>query len=99
MSFVNTQPDIMSAAAGSLAGIGDGLAAQNGAAAGPTGAVVPPAADMVSALMASQFVAHSEAYQQVAAQAAAVHQQLVATLQASAGSYTSTEATNASFSG
>jgi hypothetical protein len=87
------------AAAGSLAGIGDTLAAQNGAAAGPTGAVVPPAADLVSAVTAAQFVAHSEAYQQIAAQAAAVHQQLVVTLHGSAGSYGLTEAANAAAAG
>lgn len=99
MSYLTTDPGILSAAAGSLAGIGDGMVAQNAAAAGPTGAVIPPAADMVSALMASQFVAHSQAYQQVAAQAAAVHQQLVATLQASAASYANAEAANASATG
>ncbi len=99
MSFLTTQPDMLSAAAGNLAGIGDSLAAQNGAAAGPTEAVAPPAADLVSAATAAQFVAHSQAYQEIAVQAAAIHQQLVATLQASAGSYGFTEAANATAAG
>jgi hypothetical protein len=92
VSFVTTHPEMLAAAAGNLAGIGDGMVAQNGA----TTAVSPPAADQVSATTTAQFVNHAQLYQQVAAQAAAVHQQLVATLQANAGTYLATEAANAS---
>jgi PE family len=95
VSFLTTQPETLSAAAGNLAGIGDAMAAQNAAAAGPTAAVTPPAADVVSAVTAAQFAQHAQLYQLIATQAAAVHEQLVATLRGDAGAYAATEATNA----
>src|SRR5271166_7154227 len=95
MSFVTTHPEALSAAAGSLHGIGAGVNAQNAAAAGPTTGVVPAAADEVSALTAAQFAAHGERYQALSTQAAAIHHLLVATLAAAAGSYAATEAANA----
>ncbi|MBO0864442.1 MAG: PE family protein, partial [Mycobacterium sp.] len=52
MSFVTTQPEALSSAAGSLQGIGSSLSAQNAAAEAPTTGVVPAAADEVSALTA-----------------------------------------------
>lgn len=99
MSFVTMHPETLSAAAGSLAGIGDAMAAQNGAAVGPTAAVTAPAADVVSAMTAAQFVQHAQLYQQIAAQAAAVHEQLVATLRGDAGAYAATEAANVTAAG
>ncbi|GFG74908.1 PE family protein [Mycobacterium botniense] len=95
MSFVTTQPEALTAAAGSLQGIGSAMAAQNAAAAAPTTGVVPAAADEVSALTAAQFVAHAHMYQAVCSQAAAIHEMFVNTLGASAGSYAVTEAANA----
>jgi hypothetical protein len=95
MSFVTTQPEALSAAAGSLHGIGAGVSSQNAAAAAPTTGVVPAAADEVSALTAAQFVAHAQLYQAVSAQAAAVHEAFVNTLGTSAGSYAATETANA----
>jgi PE family len=95
MSFVTTQPEALSAAAGSLQGIGAGVNAQNAAAQGPTTGVVPAAADEVSALTAAQFVAHAQLYQAVSAQAAAIHEMFVNTLGTSAGSYAATEVANA----
>lgn len=53
MSFVTTQPETLSAAAGDLQGIGGDAAAGNAAAASPTTAVIPAAADDVSALSTS----------------------------------------------
>jgi hypothetical protein len=94
MSFVTTLPIALEAAAGKLQGIGSALAAQNAAAAAPTTGVVPAAADEVSALQATQFAAYGTWYQQVSAQAAAVHQMFVQTLSTSAGSYSATEAIN-----
>ena len=41
-----------------------------------------------------QFAAHAQMYQAVAAQAAEVHDMFVATMGASAGSYTGAEASN-----
>lgn len=62
MSFLTTHPETLSAATGALAGIGDGMVAQNGAAAGPTEAVTPAAADAVSAMTAAQFAKHAQLY-------------------------------------
>lgn len=95
MAFVETQPDVLSAAARNLAAIGAAVSAQNAAAAGPTTGVVPPAADEVSALMATQFAAHARMYQAASVQAAAIHEMFVNMLGTSAGSYAATEAANA----
>ncbi len=95
MSFVTTQPDALSAAAADLQGIGADVAAQNAAAASPTTAVSPTAADEVSALTAAQFIAHAQLYQAVSGQAAAIHEMFVSTLSNSAVSYLETEAANA----
>jgi hypothetical protein len=95
MSFVTTQPEELTAAAGTLAGLGSGMAAGNAAAAAPTTGVVPAAADEVSALTATQFAAHAQMYQAVSAQAMAIHELFVNTLGTSAGSYAATEAANA----
>ena len=99
MSFVSTQPEILSAAAGDLQGIGASVSAVNAAMAGPTTGVVPAAADPVSALTAAQFAGHAQLYQTISAQAAAIHEQFVATLSTSAGSYALTEAANAASAG
>jgi hypothetical protein len=95
MSFVTTQPEALSAAATSLAGIGSTMSAQNAAAAAPTTGVIPAAADEVSALTATQFTIHAQMYQAVSAQAEAIHQLFVSTLGTSATSYAATEAANA----
>lgn len=95
MSFVTTQPEALAAAAAALRAIGAALVAQNAAAAAPTTGVVPAAADEVSILTAAQFVAHAQLYQQVSAQATAIHEMFVNTLQLSSGSYAATEAANA----
>jgi PE family len=99
MSYVTTQPEMLSAAAGDLHGIGSALSAGNAAAAGPTTGVVPAAADEVSGLTAAQFAAHAQMYQDFSTQAAAIHEQFVATLATSAGSYQATEAANAATAG
>ena len=95
MSFVNTQPEQLAAAAADLAGVGSQINLQNAAMAGPTTGVVPAAADEVSALTAAQFAAHAHIFQAVSAQAAAIHEMFVNTLGTSAGSYAATEAANA----
>ncbi len=96
MTFVTMQPDLLAAAAGQLAGVGSDLTAQNAAELPPTTAVVPAAADEVSALTAAQFASHAVMYQAVSAHAAAVHDLFVTALGAAAGSYAATEAANAS---
>ena len=92
--FVTTQPDVLQGAAGTLSGIGDAMAARNSAAA-PTTGLSPAASDLVSAMTAVQFGQHGATYQQIAAQAAEVHEQLVAALRSGAGAYALTEAANA----
>lgn len=95
MSFVSTQPEALTAAAGTLRGIGSSMSGQNGAAAAPTTVVVPAAADEGSALTAAQFPTHAQTYQAVSAQAAAIQEMFVNTLGTSAGSYAAAEAANA----
>jgi PE family len=50
VSFVTAQPEALSGAAGNLAGLGDAMAARDGAAATPTTALTPAASDIVSAV-------------------------------------------------
>jgi hypothetical protein len=99
MSFVSAQPAELTAAADNLQGAGWAMTSQNAAAAVPTTAVVPAAADEVSALTAAQFATHAEMYQLFSAQAAAIHQMFVSTLGAGAGSYAPTAAENAAAAG
>lgn len=99
MSFVTAQPENLTAAAGSLSGIGDSMTAGVTAAAAPTTGVTAPAADLVSAMTAAQFSVHGSLFQEVSAQAAAVHQQIVATLGSNANAYALTEAVNAAAAG
>jgi hypothetical protein len=95
MSFVTTQPALLTEAAGNLTGIGSAMNVENSAAAAPTTGVIPAAADEVSALTAAQFAVHAQIYQVISAQAAAIHDMFVNTLQTSAESYAATEAANA----
>ena len=99
MSFVSTQPEALTVAAGTLQGIGSSMSAQNAAAAAPTTGVVPAAADQVSALTAAQFAAHAQMYQAVSAQAAAIHEMFVNTLGVSSASYATAEIANAAAAG
>lgn len=93
--FVTAQPESLAVAAGRLQEIGTALSAQNSATAAPMTGVVPAATDDVSLLTAAQFARHAQTFQALSAQAAAIHENFVATLQTSAGSYAVTEAANA----
>jgi Skp family chaperone for outer membrane proteins len=97
MAYVIVTPEIMTSAATDLATIGSNVSAAHTAAAASTLAVLPPAADEVSASIAQLFSQHAADYQALAAEAAAFNHQFVQNLTASAGSYASTEATIASF--
>jgi PE family protein len=99
VSFVTMQPDVLSGAASSLSGIGDATVARNTAAAAPTTGLASAASDIVSAMTAAQFGMQGVAYQQMAAQAAEVHEQLVAALRSGAGAYALAEAANAAAAG
>lgn len=99
MSFVTAQPEGLSCAAGNLAGLGDAMATRNAAVATPTTGLSPAASDIVSAMTAAQFGQQGATYQQVAAQAAEVHEQLVVALRSGAGAYALTEAAHAAAAG
>ena len=98
MTYVTTDPGALQGAAASLSGIGDSMVARNAAAAAPTTSLAPAASDLVSAMTAAQFGQQGVAYQTLAAQAAEVHEQLVAALRSGAGAYALTEAANAAAS-
>jgi hypothetical protein len=96
MSNAIAAPDMMTSAAMDVATIGSNVSAAQMAAAAPTLAVLPAAADEVSASIAHLFSRHAANYQALAAQAAAFQEQFVQNLTASAGSYARTEAANTS---
>ncbi len=95
MSFVTTQPEMLTFAAGALQSVGSAMADGAMVAAAPTTGVVPAAADEVSTLTAAQFAAHAQLYQEISAQATAIHELFVNALETSAGSYAATDAANA----
>ncbi|GAB3025417.1 PPE family protein, SVP subgroup [Mycobacterium bourgelatii] len=94
MSFLQILPEELTAAATQLGALGTTFTAQNAAAAAPTTAIAPAAADLVSTLQASLFAAYGTLYQQISAEAAAIHDQFVNTLGISAGTYEATEEIN-----
>ena len=96
MSFVIATPEIMTSAAADLAAIGSNVSAAHMAAAAPTLAVLPAAADEVSASIAHVFSQHAASYQAMAAEAAAFQGQFVQNLSAGAFSYASIESALAS---
>ncbi|WP_197512358.1 PE family protein [Mycobacterium sp. 852002-10029_SCH5224772] len=95
MSFVQTTPEFVAAAATDLARIGSTITSANTAALGPTSGVLAPGADEVSASIAALFDAHSQVYQALSAQAAAFHSQFVQLMNGGAMQYAVTEAANA----
>jgi hypothetical protein len=96
MSYVVAAPEMFAAAAADLATVDSSLSAAHAAAAAPTVALVPAAADEVSASIAHLFSQHAEDYQALAGQAAALHRQFIQNLNASGRSYATTEAANTS---
>ena len=97
MSLVIAAPELMANTAVDLANIGSTLDAAHMAAAIPTAAVVPAAADEVSVSIAHLFSLHAQDYQALAGQAAAFHEQFVQRLTSSAAAYANTEAANVTF--
>lgn len=71
------------------------LSAANAAAAAPTTAMLAACADEVSAVVASLFARHAQAYQALSLQATAFHQQFVQALTGAGGAYAAAEAVNA----
>ncbi|WP_052915743.1 PE family protein [Mycobacterium haemophilum] len=95
MSMVMVAPEVLSAAAEDIAGVGSVIAEANTTAAAPTVGVVAPAADSVSAELAALFGRHAQTYQAVSAQAQVFHQDFVHTLAASGTRYAHAEQANA----
>ena len=96
MSYVIAAPEMMTAAATDLASIGSTLSAAHMTAALPTAAVIPAAADEVSASVAHLFSQYGGGFQALAGKASVFHDQFVHTLKASASAYTGTEAASTS---
>jgi hypothetical protein len=94
MSYVIAAPEMIASAASDVANIGSTLNAANAAAVAPTVAVLPAAADEVSASIANLFSAHAADYQALASRAAAFHEQFMQHLTAGAGSYVGADAAN-----
>ncbi|WP_156685920.1 PE family protein [Mycobacterium sp. Marseille-P9652] len=95
MAYLIADPELIAAAATDLASIGSNLNAAHLRAAAPTVAVIPAAADEVSAAIASVFADRAQAFQGLAGQAAAFSDQFVQTLKSGGASYAATEATSA----
>lgn len=95
MSLVIAAPELIADTATDLANIGSTLDAAHLAAATPTAAVAPAAADEVSVSIAHLFSIHAQDYQALAGQASAFHEQFVHHLTSSAASYANAEAANA----
>lgn len=89
-------PATIAQAATDLTAIDSTLIAAHLQAAGPTRALLPPAADEVSAGITQLFSQHADDFQQAAAQASVYHDQFIQKMTAAAGSYAGAEAVNAS---
>ena len=97
MSYLVAVPELLSAAATDLAGIGSTLREANAAAAAPTTGLLAAGEDEVSAAIAALFARHGQGFQALSAQASAFHDRLVQLLASGAGEYASTEAASATF--
>ena len=72
MSYVIAAPEMITSAATDLAGIGSDLSAAHTAAVAPTVALVPAAADEVSASVTHLFSGYAQAFQGLAGKAAEI---------------------------
>ncbi|OBI82305.1 PE family protein [Mycobacterium sp. 1245805.9] len=96
MSIINVAPECVLTAAGDLSRIGSAIEGASATAASTITAVVPPAADEVSAQLATMFTAHAQSYQAASAQAVAYHQEFAGTFAAAGARYALTEIVNSS---
>ncbi|WP_373188615.1 PecA family PE domain-processing aspartic protease [Mycobacterium marinum] len=96
MSSMAVFPEAVSAAAADVANIGQALSAANAAATVPTTNLLAAGTDEISTAVASLFSGHGQAYQRLANQLMAFHEQFAQALTAGASAYTGAEATNAS---
>jgi hypothetical protein len=92
VSYVIAAPEMMTAAATDLAGIGSDLNAAHLAAAAPTVSLIPAAADEVSAAVTHLFSGYAQDFHGLVGKAATFHDQFVQTLKSGAHAYTGAEA-------
>ena len=95
MSLLFAAPELVTAAAGNLAGIGSALEEANSAAAVRTTAIIAAAADEVSLAVSEAFGTYGQQFQTLSAQAAAYHSEFVSLLNGGATAYVSAELDNA----
>lgn len=95
MSLLIASPEHLQAAAQDLAGIRSSLVEAASSAAAPTTAVLPAAADEVSAAISAMFGDFGRQFQWASAQAQAFHAEFVRLINAGAAAYVSTELANA----
>ena len=93
MLTVFAKPDALGGASDGLMFIRSGMP-RRASRCGPNDAVVPASPDPLALITVNHFVSHANLFQQISEQAAAVRQQLAATLGRDS-SYATTEAANA----
>jgi PE family protein len=96
MSIINIAPELVLTAAGDLSRIGSTIEAASATAASAITGVVPPAADEVSAQLATLFTGHAQSYQAAGAQAAAYHEEFAGSFAAAGARYALAEVVNSS---
>ncbi|MGF2944579.1 PE family protein [Mycobacterium sp. Lab-001] len=87
MAFVSTMPEMVTAAAGDLAGIHAALDEAGAAAAVPTTGLAPAAVDEVSVAIAQLFDAYGREFHALTAAAGALHAEFVRLLNSGAAAY------------
>ncbi|WP_415624167.1 PE family protein, partial [Mycobacterium intermedium] len=96
MSYLVAVPELVTAAATQVAGIGSSLSAANAAAAVPITGLAAAAGDEVSAAIATLFSNYGQVYQALSAEAAVFQSQFVQALSAAGNAFAVAEAANAS---
>ena len=91
MTTLITEPQLLATAAADASAIGSAMSEAKAAAAGPTTGLVAAAQDEVSTITAQLFGAYGREYQALLQQAAAFHNEFVATLGAAGNAYSLTE--------
>jgi PE family/PE-PPE domain len=94
MTYVITEPQLISAVATDVEGIGSTISAASAEAAVPTSGLRAPAADEVSAAITNLFGAYGREYQAVVQHAAGFHHEFTHALAAAANAYASAERAN-----
>ncbi|HTY29927.1 PE family protein [Mycobacterium sp.] len=95
MPFLVATPEMLTAAAGNVAGIGSALNEATSAAAGSTTSITAAAADEVSTAISRLFGLYGQQFHAVSAQAAAFHSEFLSLLKGGATAYLDTEMANA----